>query len=340
MPFMPEMLEYCGQRFQVLKSAHKSCDTVSGRYIGLSLKDGVHLGPRCSGLQHGGCQAGCLLFWKEAWLKPLDAVAQVRNQQPDGTASCSEADLLRVASRVTAKGETAFSCQATELLSYTRPLKWWDARQYVDAYRSRNVSAGELFRGLTFLAYCYGTLSHTERFGAPSRWLYDKLRPLWGGVPFPRRKGKTPVGGVTPRCDLDLQPGDLVRVKSYEEILSTLDRTGINRGMAFDAELVPYCGKTYRVKARVEKFVDEKTGKLRKLKTPAVILEGVVCGAKFSGQRMFCPRAIYLWWREIWLNKLVDDGITQMKRPTAMETSKNEEVLMDTAVARSGLGAT
>src|SRR5205823_5514963 len=28
LPFMPEMLQYCGKRLQVFKSAHKSCDTI------------------------------------------------------------------------------------------------------------------------------------------------------------------------------------------------------------------------------------------------------------------------------------------------------------------------
>jgi hypothetical protein len=37
-----------------------------------------------------------------------------------------------------------------------------------------------------------------------------------------------------------------VRVKSYEEILATLDTAGSNRGLSFDAELVPYCGKVSR----------------------------------------------------------------------------------------------
>ena len=27
---MPQMFRYCGQRFQVYKRAHKTCDTVSG----------------------------------------------------------------------------------------------------------------------------------------------------------------------------------------------------------------------------------------------------------------------------------------------------------------------
>ena len=69
---------------------------------------------------------------------------------------------------------------------------------------------------------------------------------------------------LTPRHDLYLQPGDLVRIKRYEEILATLDTTGSNRGLAFDAELVPYCGKLYRVRTRVEKFINETTGKITK----------------------------------------------------------------------------
>ena len=54
----------------------------------------------------------------------------------------------------------------------------------------------------------------------------------------------------------------------------------------------------------VERFVDEKSGKMRSMKTPAVILEGVTCKALYSGQRMFCPRGINLWWREIWLERV------------------------------------
>jgi len=30
LPLMPQMLKWCGQRFQVYKRAHKTCDTVNG----------------------------------------------------------------------------------------------------------------------------------------------------------------------------------------------------------------------------------------------------------------------------------------------------------------------
>lgn len=42
LPFMPQMLSYCGRRFRVYKSAHKTCDTVTGAYVGRRLSGGVH----------------------------------------------------------------------------------------------------------------------------------------------------------------------------------------------------------------------------------------------------------------------------------------------------------
>src|SRR5215510_3937117 len=69
LPFMPEMAAFCGRRFRVVKRADHVCDTID--YTGLRrMKDAVYLtGIRCDGSEHGGCQAGCLIFWKEAWLK-------------------------------------------------------------------------------------------------------------------------------------------------------------------------------------------------------------------------------------------------------------------------------
>ncbi len=69
LPFMPEMFQYCGRRFQVFKRAHKTCDPPNG-LAARRMASGVHLASvRCDGMAHGGCQAGCLIFWKEAWLK-------------------------------------------------------------------------------------------------------------------------------------------------------------------------------------------------------------------------------------------------------------------------------
>jgi hypothetical protein len=56
LPFMPEMLRFCGQRFTVYKVAHKLCDTISATGM-RRMRDAVHLtGVRCDGQAHGGCQ--------------------------------------------------------------------------------------------------------------------------------------------------------------------------------------------------------------------------------------------------------------------------------------------
>ena len=46
---------------------------------------------------------------------------------------------------------------------------------------------------------------------------------------------------------------------------------------------------TFRVRARVDVFVDERTGRLRTLKTLGAILEGVWCTSLYSNKKMFCP---------------------------------------------------
>jgi hypothetical protein len=322
MPFMPQMFQYCGKRLKVYKRAHKTCDTIAIKwdYPGRSVADGVHLNLRCDGQAYGGCQAACLLFWKEQWLKPVtvaagDAGSQTLAGAPPNNermqnSGCTEEDVGKAtrAPGLNPGDEPVYSCQATRLLDYANPLPWWDARQYLEDYASGNASLWRILRGTIYVCYYYGTLSFSRRFGGPARWVYDRFQSLWGGLPFPRHRGKLPTGQPGPLGTLNLQPGELVRIKSYDEILLTIDKNNKNRGMSFDGEMVPYCGRTYRVRNRVERFVDEKTGKMKTLKTPAVILDDVVCQARYSYHRMYCPRSIFSWWREIWLERVSEAG--------------------------------
>src|SRR5262245_56195067 len=72
LPFMPEMLRFCGKRLTVNKVAHKLCDTISQTGMH-KMENAVHLtGARCDGASHGGCQAACLIYWKDAWLKKVE----------------------------------------------------------------------------------------------------------------------------------------------------------------------------------------------------------------------------------------------------------------------------
>lgn len=314
LPFMPQMLKYCGQSFKIYKLAHKTCDTINNSG-GRRLPHGIHLDLRCDGQAYGGCQAACLLFWKEAWLKPLAS----QESAPDAGASttgtvsavrgCSEDDIWRATSvgDATNPDEKIYQCQAIRLPYFTTALPWWRLEQYAMDYASGNTSLRQLFNGFVYSTYCTGTRAYKQTIGRPGRWLYDRFQSLRGGIPYPRHRGKLPPGRPAPIRPLDLRPGEMVRVKPYQEILGMLNAQNSHRGLFFDAELVPYCGETFRVKAQVTRFIDEKTGKMKTLKTPAVILENVWCRSRYSNHRMFCPRSIYSWWREEWLDR-VDEG--------------------------------
>jgi hypothetical protein len=301
LPFMPQMFQYCGRRLRVAKRAHKTCDTIND-FKGRRMKDAVHLeGIRCDGQAYGGCEAGCLIFWKLAWLKsPSDSTLQ-----PNRDGSCTEADVLAGTQR--ANGHTGggpiYVCQATQVLAATEPLPWWEPGQYIEDYTSGNVGSGKLLRGFIYMGY-RGLINLGIGLGRPLRWLYDAFQKLWGGVPYPRRPGRIPKGAATPTAELNLQPGELVRVKNYQAILDTIDESNRNRGLYFDAEMVPYCGGTHRVLKRVTRIVDEKTGKLREFKNPCIILDGAVCQSRYSECRLFCPRSIYAYWREVWLERV------------------------------------
>ena len=41
-----------------------------------------------------------------------------------------------------------------------------------------------------------------------------------------------------------------------------------------------------------------------RFKTDAIILKDAVCEARYAICRRFCPRAIYPYWREIWLERV------------------------------------
>lgn len=319
LPFMPEMFRYCGKKFRVFKRAHKSCDTVN-QTGGRRVSNAVHLELRCDGNAHGGCQAACLIFWNKTWLKPInDTMFESSSDEVSGSNArttrdrCTEEDVLRATCIHDGQrgDDIRYVCQATQLPNYTTPLPWWDFRQYVEDFASGNVTFPRIFFGFVYCVSYYFCRYPRQRLGRPMRWLYNHFQAIWGGVPFPWMKGTIPAGQSTPTSTLDLQPGELVRIKSYKEILATIDTNNYNRGLHFDAEQVPYCGGIYRVKALVTNFIDEKSGKMKTMKTPAVMLDGVWCQSRYSNRRIFCPRSIHSWWREIWLER-----VSKEDRPT------------------------
>lgn len=291
LPFMPEMLQYCGKRFEVSASAHKSCDTIY-KFKGRRMEDAVHLtGLRCDGQAHGGCQAACLLYFKTAWLKPAKRPEAGTAPLPVRPSAARELkiDTSRIdrATRLPPKeGDTEihYSCQATRLVDATVPQAWNELGQYWKDLTSGNVSPWTMLRFMLLAGFNAVMRSH------------------WRGRPWPYIRGL--AGDKTPTESLNLQEGELVEVRSKAEIMQTLNAKQRNRGMWFDVEQVPHCGKRYRVHKRVDQIINEQSGAMMKMANPCIILEGVACSGCYSRDRLFCPRAIYSYWREIWLKRV------------------------------------
>jgi hypothetical protein len=305
MPFMPEMLEYCGRQFRVAKRADKTCDTIT--LTGLRrLQNTVHLeGLRCSGAAHEGCQAYCFLFWNEAWLKRADR-RNPPSPQPRSDVSSSPARVDRARLQELTRqpnpsdtSEQLYRCQATDLLKCSKPLSPWDVRQYARDVFSGNIGVSDLIKAFLFRLF-QRLLSLGPGYRA-KLWLYNRLQSACGGSPYPYLRGALQK---TPRQKLDIQPGELVKIKTYEGILATLNAKNQNQGLNFDAEMVPYCGSVRRVLARVEHIIDDRTRKMIHIPSDCLLLEGTVCKSKYGDKRLFCPRTASAYWREIWVERV------------------------------------
>jgi hypothetical protein len=297
-PFMPELLQYVGRRFTVSARVEKICDTIAATGS-RRMRNTVYLEDlRCDGSGHGGCQAGCRIYWKEAWLRRVDGDAAP--SAPSAESRPGLEQLAQAGTRTVREGEEqeVWRCQATEAFRASEPLKTSNIRQYPREVKSGNVGLPRFL----FVATRGFVMEVASRVGL--------LRPL-------------PLHGEgiePPDARLDLQPGDLVQVRSPEEIAPTLDSEGLTRRLSFDREMLPFCGRTFRVKDRVERLIDDRTGRMINISADCLILDGAVCSGERSVGRWFCPRQIYPYWREAWLRR-VDEPATEPGQAPATASS-------------------
>jgi hypothetical protein len=99
---------------------------------------------------------------------------------------------------------------------------------------------------------------------------------------------------------LDLLPGELVEVKSVEELSQILDAKGKTRGLSFMPGMQHYIGKQLRVLKRVELIRLENTSPIQVRKASrTVLLSGAFC----EGCGVGCDRCCHFMWREEWLKR-------------------------------------
>jgi hypothetical protein len=282
LPFMPEMLEYCGQRFQIARFANKVCANVGNVEIREMQNVVVLKMNRCDGCFHGNCQMGCEFLWKLDWLEqPSSSVADSTSALPvQSSPSHVRKKLVQLASGTSNQVEVKssgqfFRCQATELGAASRQSSPLHFDQYLVEHRTNGRSWISIARFIANLVF-KKALRRSDHAAGPCK--------------------RTPVDA------LNLQAGDQVKVKSFEKIVETLDGRGCNRGLWFDlAEMKPFCGKTLTVTRRIDRIINEGSGELLEMKVPSVVLNETQC----SGiHRRFCSRAMLHFWREVWLERV------------------------------------
>lgn len=299
-PFMPEMLGYFGSQFTVAAQVERACDTV-GKLGVLRLRDTVLLEDlRCDGAAHAGCQAQCRLYWKEAWLR-LASSGESPDDPTGDDAFARLTNLVKAAvhGATSTPEEPTYRCQATELVRAGEPVGWWSARSFAHELTGGNVGLWRFGRVMTRIV--------VEEIGRRLRLLSD----------YPFRPHETNGKSSAPPMSGGLQPGQLVQIRPKGEIGKTLDERGMNRGLWFDREMLPYCGQTARVKTKVERFIDEESGRVVELASDCYILDNVVCQSYRSSGRWFCPRAIYPWWREAWLQPVQQEAAAPLPEDPA-----------------------
>jgi hypothetical protein len=292
LPFMAEMVEFCGRRFQVSKRAVKTCYYTKGGSSGMRKfrTDDVVLldGLRCSGAEHDGCQKACMIFWCEAWLRKVEHAVSTQETRQDlqsrevwGTVSRVDTGRDQLLARLkNLSGPKTYFCQASELLNATNELSRWERfGKSCTEVRAGNCS----------------TLEMAQRIGI---WLFWRIRRVFLGAYARGTNKSTPAGGI------NLRAGEWVEVEPMERITETLNETAHNRGLYFTPAMRLLCGEQHRVEKKVDKIIVDGTGEMRQLRN-TVFLEGSLCGCAcvaFGG----CPRGEFAYWREIWLRRAAE----------------------------------
>ena len=297
LPFMSEMEKYCGQSARVFRSVDKIYDYGGAKNLRRLTNAVLLTGLRCDGEHHGGCQAGCYLIWKTDWLVRLDALSSKigslsadsgarQTHHPLANGSPLEAAAIALA-KTDARGR--YTCQFTKLVGATSPMSASDLRQDLRALVEGNVAP---------LAFTVALLTR----------LFNWVQRQRGGADYPL----LPKGSARgqPQPARQVLPNGVARVRSRESIAATLDNGGRNRGLWFDLEMLKHCGQKKRVSMRVERIIDDASGKMLHMKTPCLVLDGVQASGEFL---RFCPQEESIYWREAWL--IPDDD--------SRETSKN-----------------
>lgn len=279
LPFMPEMVQYCGQQFQLGRRARKSCVEYvdhTSTTIGMREFCGDPLWViddlRCAGTDHDGCQRACLIFWKSEWLTKLNTSGPIASPSVVNTVTPSPTLKTKV-------DPSQYFCQSTELVRVTKPLSLGGRFRICFS----EVASGDV-----------GVVEMLKRIITPMFWkAMDRfVSPRYVIGPLEK----------TALTKLDLKSGELIEVKSAGDIRQTLNRKGCNRGLRYDHGLNQFCGTRHCVRDRLDRIIVESTGRMIKIEG-TVTLQDTTCQCHMSAVGG-CVRQDLVYWREAWLHRV------------------------------------
>ena len=100
-----------------------------------------------------------------------------------------------------------------------------------------------------------------------------------------------------------LSVGDIVRIRSREEISRSLDSSGRCDGCLMMDQMGNYCGETFKVLKIVTNFFDEFKFKMYRSRSQLYILDGLICNGQGTSFNERCDRSCYLLWHRDWLKQ-------------------------------------
>jgi len=133
-------------------------------------------------------------------------------------------------------------------------------------------------------------------FGVPAE-------PYGGWLRWSSNPDGASASGAPPQRGSGLAAGDLVEVRSVDEIRATLDERGKHDGLKFMQPMWQYCGRRFRVLKQVRRILDEHDHEMRKVRN-TVVLDGAICHGQGIRGREGCDRSCFFFWKEAWLRKV------------------------------------
>ncbi len=281
--FAAPMARFCGREFPVLKKVERHFDQARGRML---TGKGVYLLAEvcCDGSAFpaaGGCDRSCLHLWRHEWLEPVTT--------RESAAGDSEPD----AQELLLAGAGLEHCQLRAGCS-GRPERWpWRLRREEQVIRTALAAAGRrLGRGLP--AALGALASPILRLFRPA------ASPRSAAGDSPASSGGQTRAHAPSTLPSSFHPGNLVQIRSWPEIESSLENAGGVQACVSGQALQRFCGQQHRVAQKVDQYYSPAGDRLLPCQA-LYLLAGVRCDGAGNPLTAGCDRACYLFWRAEWL---------------------------------------